>query len=308
MILDAGDAFFDNYFLIPGREASAKLKAWAVLNGCDTMGYNIFNVGRYDLAAGLNFLNQLQDSTKAQFISANIYNAGTDQLYFKPHIILERNGIKIGITGLTTAIPSAVKELEIKDFLARGQAEVDTLAKQADIVVVLLNAPRVEVMKAQKAFKNANYIFASRETSRTRPELPQSKEGPLLYSFNIQGKYLGRFDIVINNPQNPLRDVTSARLAYTMVTKRLENLQKRDPNRSLEDIYKDKPNILKMISSYREKLSESQSTLNQALNTSTYTLVPLSSKIESEPSLLTYVDQTLKTCSDLDKQALSGKL
>jgi len=198
--------------------------------------------------------------------------------------------------------------LEVKDFLARGEEEVSALAKQADIVIVLLNAPRVEVTKAQKTFKNANYIFASRETSRTRPELPQAKEGPLLYSFNIQGKYLGRFDIVIGNKENPLQDVTSARLAYTMVTKRLENLQKREPNKSLEDIYKDKPNILKMISSYREKISESKSTLNEALNTSSYTLVPLSSKIESEPSLLKYVDQTLKTCSDLDKQALSGKL
>lgn len=267
------------------------------------MGYDAFNVGQYDLAAGLDFLKGLMDSTKAHFISANIYDTETNQPYFEKHLIIERNGIKIGITGLTTQIPGSEKRLAVKDFLQTGLAEVDLLSSQVDIVVVLLNAPRVEVLKAQKTFLKANYIFASRETGRTRPEKPQAEKGPLLYSLNIQGKYLGRFDIVIQSPNNPLLDISGAQLAYSRITKRMENLQKRDVNKPLEDIYKDKPNILKMISTYRDKLSETRSTLNRAVNTSKYTLVSLSKKLESEPSLLAYVEQILKTCADLDKQS-----
>lgn len=287
---------------MPGREASSKLKAQAVIRGCNKIGYQVFNVGKYDLAAGYEFLKSLADSSDCEFISANIIDAVSQERVFKPSIILAQGGIKVGIVGLTTELPRAVNGLAVKDFLETGQEEIKALKAKADIVVVLLNAARVDVAKAKDAFIDADYIFVSRETSRTRPEAPQEEGKAMFYSMNIQGKYIARLDIAIKKEGDPIHDITGAIMAMENLSKRMANLQKRDPGKSLDEIYKDNPNVLEMINKYRNKLSESETTLGNAINTSFYSLLPLNKNIASEQTLLAYVDATLKSCSDLDQR------
>ena len=62
ILLDAGDALFENYYLLKEKLPSAKLRAKTVLESTAKMGDYIYNVGQYDFAAGYNFIKQLENS------------------------------------------------------------------------------------------------------------------------------------------------------------------------------------------------------------------------------------------------------
>ncbi len=83
-------------------------------------------------------------------------------------------------------------------------------------------------------------------------------------------------------------------------------MQKRDPNQPLEEIYKNNPNVLNMVSQYKDGLTKSKSALTDGLNTSFYSLIPLGRGVASEKNLLAVVDETLKTCNTLDKKGLQS--
>ena len=305
VLLDAGDALFELNILANGKEASSKLRAKTVFESTAKMGNYIYNVGHNDFAAGLDFLKQLEISANNNFISSNIVNAGTDDLAFKSHTIIERNGIKVGVFGILSSLPASAKELELKDALTVINSKVEELRPQVDVLVMLINANKLQLDKLVSQTKNVDYIFSSRETSRTRPERKQADGNPMLYGTGIQGKYLGRVDLKLVDKNKPINDITGSMMTVDLFNERLNNLQKRNPDKPLEDVYKNNSNVLNMIQKFRNGLKESESSIDKYSNTSFYSLIALNGNVSSEKKLLSLVDQTLKTCESLDKQSAS---
>jgi len=300
ILLDAGAAFFEKSYLVAGKEASSRLKAKTIIEGYNQIAYDVINVGMSDLAAGQDFLQELIDSSQAHFISANIIVSGTGAEFLKPSVIINKEGLKVGVLGLTTSLPKDFKGLELKNYIIAGQEEIKKLREQVDIVVVLMNAPRADMIKARAAFKSADYIFLSREASRTRPEMAQKDAPPLVYSLNIQGKYIARVDIEIQDKYKALQNITPALISVESINNRMGNLQKRDPGKLLDDIYKDNDNITKLIKKYRKSLADSKLIIDSAVNRSNFTLVALDKKVASEKQLLSNINAVLKTCLELD--------
>ncbi len=270
------------------------------------MGDYIYNVGYFDLAAGYDFIQEMKTTFGTNFISSNIVKAGTGELAFIPHKIIEKNGLKIGVFGVTTALPAAEKAIEVKDYIESAKVKIAELRPQVDLLVMLFNSTRVQAINAMGDLSEVDYVFLSRETTRTRPEKAQKPDVPFTYSFGIQGKYVGRFDVDISDNNQPIKDVTSAMMTVSIFEQRLNNLQKRDPNRPLEEIYKNNRNVLNMVKNYKKALTESKSNLADGLNASFYSLIPLGRDVVSEKTILAVVDETLKTCDTLDKQGLQS--
>ena len=305
VLLDAGDALFELNILANGKEASSKLRAKTVFESTAKMGNYIYNVGHNDFAAGLDFLKQLEISANNNFISSNIVKVGTDDLAFKSHTIIERNGIKVGVFGILSSLPASMKELELKDALSVINSKVEELRPQVDVLVMLINANKIQLDKLVSQTRNVDYVFSSRETSRTRPERKQADGNPMLYGTGIQGKYLGRVDLKLIDKNKPINDITGSMMTVDLFNERLNNLQKRNPDKPLEDVYKNNSNVLNMIQKFRNGLKESESSIDKYSNTSFYSLIALNGNVSSEKKLLSLVDQTLKTCESLDKQSAS---
>ena len=89
------------------------------------MGDYIYNVGQSDFAAGIEFLREMEEIAGTHFISSNLVNVGTNKLTFNDHTIVERNGLKIGIFGITTEIPDVIKTVEVKDYVSVAESKVD---------------------------------------------------------------------------------------------------------------------------------------------------------------------------------------
>ncbi len=70
----------------------------------NAMGYDAAAIGNHDFDFGLETLRQRAAEAQFPFLSANIRDGKTDQIpdFARPYIIIETNGIRIGVIGLTT--------------------------------------------------------------------------------------------------------------------------------------------------------------------------------------------------------------
>jgi len=294
VILDAGDALFESSNTIMKQNlASSKFKAQSLVKGYEVIGYEAINVGAFDLAAGYEFLKTVSDGTSIPFLSANLFDKKSGERVFDPYIIVERPPFKIGIIGVTNLLPSSVTELTMKNYLQVGKSFIETLKREADIIVMLVNADKKERGIIKKEFAEADYIILSREIQRTRQNQAQGT-GPFIYSPGKQGKYLAVIDLNIVNLDSPFVDVSYYKQQVKNTETRIERYKKKEPEKSFEEIYANQPNILRNIEVLRKQKQTAKDQLDRAINQSEYKLVSMSRKIGDDLDMLAFVDRVFK--------------
>lgn len=299
VILDAGDLFFSTPNLHKENLKSEVHRANAIMQGYEKIGCDAINVGKYELLAGLSFLKEQASATSIPFISANLRDAATGDLLFKPYIIVERGTLKIGIIGLTDMVPDTMKSVSSDDYLESGKAAIGEIKNKVDVLVLMVNSNRNSYESMPIEFPDADFIYVSGSTVRTRPNMPQKNGGPYLYSNGKQGKYLTVVDLDVSNREEGIVDVSSVKEKIKSINRRFDRLQKKDPNKSLEDLYSSQVNVLSLIKKYRKNLAEAEASLSTAINTMNFQSVSLSKKITDDPNMLAFVDKTLATCNSL---------
>lgn len=262
-------------------------------------------MGGFDFANGIDYLNGLRKSAEIPFISANIVKKSSGELVFDPHIILHRGSLSIGVVGLTDFIPPHVEDLEVRDLIEVGQEKIAKLRDQVEVLIVLANADRKLRPKILENFTGADYVFISKDRSRSRPEMDQAGE-TLVYSCGIQGKYLAEVKLSFSERGASIVDLTARNAKLNIINRRLGNLQRRDPETPLHDLYADQPNILTMVDQYESEKKTIAAQMVLAANTSEFKLMALNKKIASEPELLAVVDQILAQCIILNKKAVQN--
>jgi len=109
------------------------------------MGYDAFAVGNHDIEQGLFVYNRAQNESHFPWLSANSL-LPDGRSYFKPYTIIERNGIKIGIIGLTTpGIPMWLDEnlypgISWADMVETAKKYARILRPNVDVLVGLFHA------------------------------------------------------------------------------------------------------------------------------------------------------------------------
>ena len=291
---------FENYYLQKGKEASAMLRAQTVMKYTSKMGDYYYNVGVQDLTAGLDFIQDIEKDNSVFFLSSNLLSSETSELLFNDHVILERNGLKVGIFGVTREIQLDMVGVKASDYVETAKRKIVELRPQVDILVMLLNATQRHYQPQLNNFSNVDYIFTSLEDAKTRPEIEQPIGKPFEYRLGIQGKNIGRCDISIADKNKPVRDVSSQMMMAEVFSQRLSKLQVKDPKKKIEDIYKNSPNVLATVERLRKGIESANSVLKNTPNRSSFTFVPLSGSVPSEKSILKEVDKVLETCKELD--------
>ena len=77
-------------------------------------------------------------------------------------------------------------------------------------------------------------------------------------------------------------------------------MQRKDPNRNLEEIYAGQENILNLIKKYRSDLAKADSALNNASNRMKFSNLPLNKTIKDDPAILAMVDSAIDRCNALN--------
>lgn len=117
ILVDLGDNIHgDNsthYFNYVHEYAPAEQHIYSRI--ADYIGYDAIVVGNHDIETGRTILEKVKNGTSVPYLAANIVTTDSGKPLFEPYTIIDRNGIKTAIIGLTTH--------EVKKWLGKEKIE-----------------------------------------------------------------------------------------------------------------------------------------------------------------------------------------
>lgn len=135
-LLDSGDMFTGTL--------SSLTEGEALLEMMMVMRYDAMSVGNHEFDYGWKVFDRGMTRVPFPVLCCNIRHKGTGIRFTRPHTILERDGIRLGVIGVMgmkaatrTIMPSKVAELEFTDPVAETQASVRALRSLVDVIVLL---------------------------------------------------------------------------------------------------------------------------------------------------------------------------
>src|SRR6476619_2733430 len=185
----------------------------------NSLNYDAMTVGNHEYNFGLKVLEKARQEAKFPWLSANTYDTNSGQTHYKPYLIREVGGVKIGILGLTTPgipnwdNPPNYEGLEFHNPIPEARKWVNTLRTQekADVVVVAMHMGlgedlrTGEVSPGQVPHENEAIAIAKEVPGvdvifmgHTHREVPAVYiNGVLLTQANFWGKHLARADLYL---------------------------------------------------------------------------------------------------------------
>ena len=134
-LFDSGDMFTGMLSTLTKGEALMELMA--------TMRYDAMAIGNHEFDYGAENFERQMYRVPFPVLGANIFYKGTTHRYSRPSVILERNGVRLGVIGIigqdarSVALPSGITNLDFLDPAPVVAAAVRELKPQVDLIVVL---------------------------------------------------------------------------------------------------------------------------------------------------------------------------
>lgn len=218
----------DNGDLIQGTILSDDIfnkqldKPHPVIDVMNTLKYDAMTLGNHEFNFGLALIDKLVKEAQFPILAANVTNKqdGTD--FVLPYTVLEREGVKIGIIGLTNPnVPRWDGEkVDSLDFAAIAQTAAKYAKKlkeenQADILVLSVHAGMVA------EFDEENGSDAAEEVLKLVPEADVLLIGHTHTKFK---ETIG--NTFIGEPRNSGRDVVRFDIALTKDWEKVSVLNK----------------------------------------------------------------------------------
>ncbi|MEO8633866.1 MAG: 5'-nucleotidase C-terminal domain-containing protein [Gemmatimonadales bacterium] len=142
VVVDAGDALQGSplaaYF---GREAPRD--PHPVIDAMNLLGYDAATPGDHDFDFGLDLFNRSVGAMSFPFVSANLRALPSDTLLFARYVVVQRNGVRVAISGVTT--PGTMvwhrdrfaHHLHVERIDAAAAGLVREMRKDADLTIIL---------------------------------------------------------------------------------------------------------------------------------------------------------------------------
>jgi 5'-nucleotidase len=211
LLLDAGDIFQGTpYFNYYGGELEFKLMS--------IMQYDVATMGNHDFDNGIDGFYAQLPHAKFDFVSANydFKNTILNEIV-KPHKIIKKNGLKIGIFGLGIELEGLVDKKLYKETvynnpieIAQDQSRILKEEHKCDLVICLShlgfaykNEPyKVSDLELAKKTKNIDLIIGGHtHTFLDKPVIEKNLDGKevLINQVGCYGINLGRIDFYFSN-------------------------------------------------------------------------------------------------------------
>jgi 5'-nucleotidase / UDP-sugar diphosphatase len=126
----------------------------ALMEMMRAMRYDAMAIGNHEFDYGAdNFLRQM-NAVPFPVLGANIFYKGTDHPYSRPYVILEKDGVRLGVIGIigedarSVALPSGITNLDFRDPVPIVRTLVGELRDRVDVVVVLAHQGKTGPMQS----------------------------------------------------------------------------------------------------------------------------------------------------------------
>lgn len=140
LLVDNGDVIQGSplsYYVLKNDRKADKLQA-----AYNQIGYDVGVIGNHEFNYGTDYLQSAIDASNYPILAANILDASGQPAFGQPYVIFERDGLKIGVLGLTTQYipnfehPDHYKGLSFESAVSAAKKHLPELRKKADLVVV----------------------------------------------------------------------------------------------------------------------------------------------------------------------------
>ena len=189
------------------------------------MGYDVVNIGEKDLMMGLKFLSEVSQKAKFPFISANLVDKKTGKYVFKPYVIKEITGLRIGIVGLlddqfNPTLREKDPGLNINEPLSALKAVMKGLEEYCDFIVILSQLGESRDKKLARDNRGIDLILGGGGESKR--VVLERVNGTAIYRLEPRGGYLGRMDYSLVDMKRPIKFIISSEQEET--EKKLERI------------------------------------------------------------------------------------
>ena len=282
-VVDAGDLFFKNKKIDPGIPTDiAKINAETIVSAFNKIGCDAFNVGEKDFGLGLNYLNNLKQNSDFPYISANIKNANGSYM-FNPYKIVERNGLKLGIIGLTSVFQ--LENIQVDDPIESLKKIIDFVDAQSDFVVLLFNAKDEDLKKFHNENLPVDFVIQSK--SKKRSNDGGKKQTPV-YSCGDRGKYLYEFDFIYNEINDEFVDIALHESQIKLMDRKIKNLK--NPKSQNSNTNANPEEMQKKIDNFNSQKMKAENEIASAENKLIVNKIALDKTIIDDPEILKIVD------------------
>lgn len=198
-----------------------------IMLSMSALRYDTMTVGNHEYNFGLKVLEKARSEANFPWLSANTYNKATNTTHYKPYLIKDVAGARVGILGLTTPgipnwenVPNYVG-LEFHEPLVAAKKWVPIMREKerADVVVIAMHMGIEEDLRTgeinpgqvpnenqaltiAKQVPGVDLIFMG-HTHRDIPSLYIN--GVLITQANHWGRHLARADVYLENNANKWR-------------------------------------------------------------------------------------------------------
>jgi len=285
LVLDAGDLLFKK---ISDRTFEDEVKvrnqrAYLIIDSFNLMGYDALGVGDDDLNLGKEFLLEITKRANFPFISSNLMDEESGKLLFKPYILKEINGLKIGIFSLLSpdlfSGPSDLRKkgLAFRDPLETAQNIVKELQPKTDLIILLSHLGYQKDMTLAQTVSEIHMIIGGH--SGVHLSNPPVIKNTILLQMTAKGMYGGRFDLTLTHPGQPF---------YNSVNKRTLENNLNNINRRLSLPVASETQKAQFLKS-KEEIERSFQQF-QGKNEFTNTLSPLSEQMKEDLDIMILIE------------------
>jgi hypothetical protein len=212
LLLDTGNLFFRKPPQTETKRRDALLRVDLLIHSYNEMGYDVVNVGEKDLMMGVKFLSEVSPKAKFSFVSTNLVNKKTGKCVFKPYLIKEIAGLRIGILGLLDdqfklTLQEEDPGLNITDPTSALKATMKGLREYCDFIIVLSQLGESRDKKLARENREIDLILGGGGESKR--VVTERENGTAIYRLEPRGGYLGRVDYSLSDTKRPIRFMIS---------------------------------------------------------------------------------------------------
>lgn len=144
ILVDVGDAIQDNQVDVFAKDKKY-YKDHPIPKVLNEMKYDVFVLGNHEFNFGMKALDEILKDIKAKKLTANFYYKKNDKRYIDATTIIEKDGVKLGIIGLSTPMSAKfeedtgnLKDMKFTSPTEETRTQVDKLkAKGVDAIIVI---------------------------------------------------------------------------------------------------------------------------------------------------------------------------
>ena len=144
VLVEVGDAIQDNQVDVFAKDKKY-YKNHPIPKVLNEMNYDIFVLGNHEFNFGMKALDEILKDIKAKKLTANFYHKKNDKRYIDATTIIEKDGVKLGIIGLSTPMSSKfeedtgnLKDMKFTSPTEEARTQVEKLkAKGVDAIIAV---------------------------------------------------------------------------------------------------------------------------------------------------------------------------